>query len=187
MTRIGRFFGIVATVAAMTMAIGGMTVHPAQASDAGGSALAILPPGQYYQIRSQLIYDRCLDVANAGNGDGVAVVAANCWNAAHQKWRFAHISDGYYELHPLNSQRCLDVAGSGLDQGAPAMQWGCWGGAKQHWRLAEVGNGYYEIRNQLTQRCLDISGSGLDPGARAMIWDCWGGAKQRWFLAPVAA
>ncbi|MEU6078377.1 RICIN domain-containing protein [Micromonospora sp. NPDC047074] len=187
MTRIGKSLGIVALATVMIMALGAATAHSAQASSPTVSPSIFPVPGQYYEIKSQAVPFRCLDVANAGNGDGVAVVVANCWLGANQKWRFAEAGNGYFEIHPLNSQRCLDVAGSGLDQGALAMQWGCWGGAKQHWRLQEAGGGYYEIRNQLNQRCLDITGSGLDHGARAMIWDCWGGAKQHWLLVPTNA
>nr|WP_217628181.1 RICIN domain-containing protein [Micromonospora nigra] len=169
------------------MAFGAVPAHSARAGGARVAPLIVPVPGQYYEIRSQAVPSRCLDVANAGNGDGVAVVVADCWGAAHQKWRFVDVGYGYYDIRPLNSQRCLDVAGSGLDQGALAMQWACWGGAKQRWRLQEFANGYHEIRNQLTQRCLDITGNGLVHGARAMIWDCWGGAKQRWLLVPINA
>ncbi|RSM36787.1 hypothetical protein DMA12_38995 [Amycolatopsis balhimycina DSM 5908] len=182
MSKFRRYLGVLVGALALFLGFGPAM---AQASTAANHQ-ANIRTDQYFEIRSQLT-QRCLDIESAGNGDGVPVVAVDCWGGANQKWRLADAGNGYYEIHPLNSQRCLDVAGSGLDQGAPAMQWACWGGAKQHWRLADAGNGYYEIRIQLNQRCLDIAGSGLDRGARGMIWDCWGGAKQHWRLAPVSA
>ncbi|MEU6075964.1 RICIN domain-containing protein [Micromonospora sp. NPDC047074] len=185
MTRIQKPLGIVAMAMAMIVAFGAVSAPSAQASSTTVSPMLVPAPNQYYEVRSQLVPFRCLDVAHAGNGDGVAVVVANCWGGANQKWRFVDVGNEYYELHPLNSQRCLDVAGSGLDQGALGMQWACWGGAKQHWRLVDIPGGYLEIRNQLNQRCLDITGSGEEHAARTMIWDCWGGAKQRWYLVPV--
>ncbi|MBB4912801.1 RICIN domain-containing protein [Actinophytocola algeriensis] len=156
----------------------------AQASATPERPATTLRADQYYEIQSQLTH-RCLDVRNAGNGDGDAIDVYRCWGGANQKWRLFPVGGGFVEIHPLNSQRCLDVAGPGYDQGATAMQWGCWGGYKQHWELVPIGAGYYEIKNRLSGRCLDIAGSGLDHPAPAMVWDCWGGAKQHWALVPV--
>src|SRR5687768_4462091 len=102
MVKFLRRFGIV--VLALAVSWG---VSPASANAAPDRSV-MAADDQYFEIRSQL-NQRCVDVLAAGNGDGVPVEVADCWGGANQKWRLFYVGNGYYELHPLNSQRCLDI------------------------------------------------------------------------------
>ncbi|MFF5230822.1 ricin-type beta-trefoil lectin domain protein [Dactylosporangium sp. NPDC000521] len=70
----------------------------------------------------------CLDVANAGTGNGNAVQLYSCNGTAAQKWIYR--GDFLYNPH---SGRCLDVANSGTSAGNQVIIWDCTGSANQRW------------------------------------------------------
>ncbi|MEV0568853.1 RICIN domain-containing protein [Dactylosporangium sp. NPDC050588] len=71
----------------------------------------------------------CLDVANAGKGNGNAVQLYSCNGTVAQQWTFR--GDG--TLVNPNSGRCLDVANGGTGAGTQVIIWDCTGAANQRW------------------------------------------------------
>ncbi|MEV4133921.1 ricin-type beta-trefoil lectin domain protein [Dactylosporangium sp. NPDC049742] len=70
----------------------------------------------------------CLDVANAGKGNGNAVQLYSCNGTVAQQWTFR----GDTLVNP-NSGRCLDVANGGTGAGTQVIIWDCTGAANQRW------------------------------------------------------
>lgn len=73
----------------------------------------------------------CLDVENAGTGNGNAVHLFTCNGTPAQKWTLR--ADGTL-LNP-RSGRCLDVANGGTGAGSPVIIWDCSGASNQKWTL----------------------------------------------------
>ena len=73
----------------------------------------------------------CLDVQNAGLGNGNAVQLYACNGTPAQKWTLR--PDGTV-LNP-RSGRCLDVANGGTGAGNPVIIWDCSGAPNQKWTV----------------------------------------------------
>ncbi len=73
----------------------------------------------------------CLDVQNAGTGNGNAVQLYGCNGTAAQKWTLR--GDGTL-LNP-RSGRCLDVANGGTGAGSPVIIWDCSAASNQKWSV----------------------------------------------------
>jgi hypothetical protein len=73
----------------------------------------------------------CLDVQNAGTGNGNAVQVYACNGTPAQKWTLR--ADGTI-VNP-RSGRCLDVANGGTGAGNPVIIWDCSGAPNQKWTV----------------------------------------------------
>lgn len=73
----------------------------------------------------------CLDVQNAGTGNGNAVQLYACNGTPAQKWTLR--ADGTL-LNP-RSGRCLDVANGGTGAGSPVIIWDCSAASNQKWSV----------------------------------------------------
>ncbi|MFG2037816.1 ricin-type beta-trefoil lectin domain protein [Dactylosporangium sp. NPDC048998] len=73
----------------------------------------------------------CLDVQNAGTGNGNAVWVFSCNGTPAQKW-VRHENNTWENT---NSHRCLDAANAGTGVGTPLIIWDCKGSDNQIWTL----------------------------------------------------
>jgi hypothetical protein len=73
----------------------------------------------------------CLDVQNAGTGNGNAIQAYRCNGTVAQVW--VHRADNTW-MNPF-SKRCLTAANNATGAGTPLVLWDCTGAASQIWAM----------------------------------------------------
>jgi len=116
--------------------------------------------------------NRCLDVPNQSQTNGVQLVIWDCNGGANQQW--TQLSNGAFQVY---GTKCLDVRGQGTAPGTIVDIWDCNGGANQRWTFNADGT----IVGVQSGLCLDVTGAATGNGALIEIWTCNGGNNQRWF------
>ena len=116
--------------------------------------------------------NRCLDVPNQSQTNGVQLVIWDCNGGANQQW--TQLSNGAFQVY---GTKCLDVRGQGTTPGTIVDIWDCNGGANQRWTFNADGT----IVGVQSGLCLDVTGAATGNGALIEIWTCNGGSNQRWF------
>jgi hypothetical protein len=116
--------------------------------------------------------NRCLDVPNQSQTNGVQLVIWDCNGGANQQW--AQLANGAFQVY---GTKCLDVRGQGTAPGTIVDIWDCNGGANQRWTFNADGT----IVGVQSGLCLDVTGAATGNGALIEIWTCNGGNNQRWF------
>lgn len=116
--------------------------------------------------------NRCLDVPNQSQTNGVQLVIWDCNGGANQQW--AQLSNGAFQVY---GTKCLDARGHGTTPGTIVDIWDCNGGANQRWTFNADGT----IVGVESGLCLDVTGAATGNGALIEIWTCNGGNNQKWF------
>jgi GH25 family lysozyme M1 (1,4-beta-N-acetylmuramidase) len=114
-------------------------------------------------------------LAEAGTGNGSAVVLNVCDRTSGQRWQVG--TSG--QLVNTASGRCLDDTGWGTANGTLVQMWACTGGADQHWIPAAAA-----AMSGIPGKCLDDPGFSTANGTRLDIWACSGGGNQRVTVEP---
>jgi len=130
----------------------------------------------------------CLDVREAGTGNGTLLQRWDCGSGWNQQFIFSE--PGYqtgqlsWKLKPRYlTSKCVD-AKDGLHASTPVQIWDCNSGWQQRWVVQPAGDysgRYYTIRAAYDlSYCLDIDGSGN--GWTAYIKWCSGDAGSWWYM-----
>jgi GH25 family lysozyme M1 (1,4-beta-N-acetylmuramidase) len=106
-------------------------------------------------------------LAEAGTGNGAAVVLNVCDGTSAQRWQVG--TNG--QLANTASGRCLDDPGWQTANGTLVQTWSCAGGANQHWIPAAAA-----AMPGIPGKCIDDPGFNTTNGIRLDIWDCTGGS-----------
>ncbi|PZG02396.1 ThuA domain-containing protein [Micromonospora deserti] len=115
---------------------------------------------------------KCLDVRNAGTGDGTQIQIYTCNGSAAQTWSVTPNST----VRALG--KCLDVSAGGSADGTKIQLWTCNGTGAQNWSAQADGT----VRNPQSGKCLDVSGNNSADGTAVHLWTCHSGANQKWTL-----
>ncbi|WIX92163.1 ricin-type beta-trefoil lectin domain protein [Amycolatopsis sp. DG1A-15b] len=113
---------------------------------------------------------KCVDVPNASQANGTALVVWTCNGGTNQRW--TPTSAG--ELRVYNGTKCMD-AGTG-QPGTGVTINSCSGGNSQKWTAGPRGT----ITNAQAGACLDASGGGTADNTPVIVWNCTGAANQVW-------
>ncbi|MFD7902555.1 non-reducing end alpha-L-arabinofuranosidase family hydrolase [Kitasatospora sp. NPDC059747] len=114
---------------------------------------------------------RCLDVQNAGRGDGTSLQIYDCSNGTNQLWTSTSGS-----RLTVYGDKCLDVPGHATTPGTRVQIWACTGAANQQWQVKADGT----VVGVESGLCLDVTGAGTANGTAVEIWTCNGGGNQSW-------
>jgi GH25 family lysozyme M1 (1,4-beta-N-acetylmuramidase) len=114
-------------------------------------------------------------LAEAGTGNGAAVVLGPCNGTSAQRWQVG--TSG--QLVNTASGRCLDDTGWQTANGTLVQIWACGGGAEQHWIPAAAA-----IMSGIPGKCLDDPGFKTANGTRPDIWSCAGSSNENWTVEP---
>lgn len=122
---------------------------------------------------------KCMDVASAGTGNGVAVNLWGCTGANHQKW----FLDWWGRLHPYHAPtKCLDLPSTA--NGAGLTTFDCHMNSNQQWDVepkysvwAPVNQG---IKSRLNNMCIDVFAFDYRNGAPVVMWPCNTATNQQW-------
>jgi glucose/arabinose dehydrogenase len=129
----------------------------------------------------------CADVSGASMASGADVIQWTCHGGANQRWVFAHVGSGIYEIRASHSNLCLGVVGNSATDGADVVQLTCNASSGQRWLVRPVSgqSGVFELLAQTgTNRCLDVFGAGTANNADIVQWGCNSGANQRFRIMP---
>lgn len=95
------------------------------------------------------INNRCLDVRNGQDADGVTVQIFDCNGTPSQDWE---IDDADSTIRVFQFSKCLDVESGSQDDGAPVQINDCRNTESQVWNLNNAG----DIVNTFSNNCLDV-------------------------------
>lgn len=103
-------------------------------------------PDGLYSLTPQSEPGRRMDAENAGTTSGTDVIARDGnypADTSNQTWRFVHLGDQVYKIHPVYSDDlCLDVTSANDVSGTPVQLYTDNGTDAQQWRLSKVEGGY---------------------------------------------
>jgi hypothetical protein len=116
--------------------------------------------------------DKCMDVADARNADGVPVNLSQCNSGANQDWQLTE--QGQIKIF---NDKCLDIRGGAPhpQPGTPVQIFACHGGPNQKWAMQQNG----EVQG-LDNLCLDVQGALAQNGQPLQVYSCHGGPNQLW-------
>jgi hypothetical protein len=170
--------GAVATVAAATAAIVGLT-GPAQAAPstapAGDGVTVAVTYNQFVARHS----GRCMTVAGGSQSNGANILEATCLGVGHQQWRLQSVGEGYYLIVAAHSGKCVDVAGQSPGQGIDVHQYACHAQFNQQWQRVVLTGGYSRFVARHSGRCLEVAENSSD----LQQWTCSSTRHQEWRLA----
>jgi endo-1,4-beta-xylanase len=128
------------------------------------------PPAGSGELRS-VGANRCVDVPNAGTGNGTQVQLWDCHGQSNQQWTYAASK----QLTVYGS-KCLGASGRGTTNGTAVVIWDCDGDSNQQWNLNANGT----ITGVQSGLCLDATGAGTANGTRIQLYSCTAAANQQW-------
>jgi len=116
-----------------------------------------------HEIRQGGAGGRCLEISNAGNGDGLGTW--DCVGASNQRWYFDYMSDpgadglyGLFKIRSVKDNRVIDLDNFNTANGTRIHVYTDTGSAAQRWILWGNGGMHPDFQD-------DFNGSGLDTGA----------------------
>jgi hypothetical protein len=115
--------------------------------------------------------NRCLDVPNQSQTNGVQLVIWDCNGGVNQQFAYTAAQ----ELRVYGT-KCLDVNGQSTSPGAKVQIWDCTGGNNQKWTMNADGT----VVGVQSGLCLDVTSASTANGALIETWTCNGGGNQRW-------
>jgi hypothetical protein len=156
----------------------------------------VLPEG-YYELRSALDTDVCVDVSCASKADGANVQMYSWDDTNAQKFYMGFgREDGCTGIMALHSRKYLDVSGGGTINGTNVQQFTGNNTNAQQW-LPEI-NGYTKINGVTVPllkvtcqvgmgNCLDAACGSTALQTRVQVWESNGTKAQRWAALPTEA
>jgi len=137
----------------------------------------------YYLVNQSSGLQADLVDDSAAPGDHI-IQQARSFTDLGQRWAFAKLSPGVWQIGNSSSGFCFDVAA--VSSVAYAVQNPCSSSASQQWTLTATANGYYTIANPSTGFLLDV----LEASPSADAWLDLSAApdrptaSQQWLLRP---
>jgi hypothetical protein len=126
--------------------------------------------------------DKCLDVANYGQGRKANIQQWSCAGQNNQLWDIVTVGNGLYAIYSVASGMVLDVEGESRRNGANVQQFRWNSGGNQKWRISRVSGDYYQIINARSGKCLDLANGSDADGANIQQWSCARQRNQQWRL-----
>lgn len=115
--------------------------------------------------------NRCLDVPNSSQANGIQTQLWDCSGGPNQQWT----PTGAKELRVYGG-KCLDAEARGTANGTKAIIWDCNGQSNQQWSLNADGT----VTSVQSGLCLDVSAYGTANGTLIQLWQCTGASNQKW-------
>jgi alpha-galactosidase len=115
--------------------------------------------------------NRCLDVPNSSQTNGVQLQIFDCGGSANQQWTLT--ASGQLMVY---GTKCLDAFNNQTTAGTKVEIWDCNGGTNQQWRLNSDGT----VTGVQSGLCLDVTGARTANGTLVELWTCNGGSNQKW-------
>jgi alpha-galactosidase len=115
--------------------------------------------------------NRCLDVPNSSQTNGVQLQIFDCSGGANQQWTLT--ASGQLMVY---GTKCLDAFNNQTTAGTKVEIWDCNGGTNQQWRL----NSDATVTGVQSGLCLDVTGARTANGTLVELWTCNGGSNQKW-------
>ena len=136
-----------------------------------------------YIITSSLSDNKALDISGGSIASGANLQLYTSNDTTAQKFRIAHLQDGFYEIVNTKSLKALDVSGANSNAGTNVWQYDRNGTAAQQWLIKQLPSGEYAIISRCNLMYLDVSGASIIDGTNVQIWDGNGTKAQRFKLA----
>ena len=120
--------------------------------------------------------------ASLENGANIAQGASNDGN--NQKFTFAHLGDGLYQIIASHSGQSLDVDNYSTNNGANVRQYPYSAGANQQFIVVAAGDGFYKIIARHSGKVVDVAGASTANGANVQQWENLNQTNGQWKLTP---
>ncbi|MGI5289961.1 pectate lyase [Nonomuraea polychroma] len=172
---------LLATVAAMVMAMAGATAVTPPAAQA-----ATVDTSAWYVLVNRHS-GKALDVYNLATHDGAPIVQWPRNDGNWQQWQFVSSGSGYYRLKSRHSGKVLDIFERSTAGGAQVVQWTDLNGYNQQFRLADSDGGHVRLINRNSGKALEVWEWSTADGARISQWDDLNGANQQWQLVKLGS
>lgn len=150
----------------------------------GEVAIVSPPPAANGAIQS-LASNLCVDVFNASQTPGTALVQYACGGSDNQKWQVVGSAGGFSSLKVAHSGQCMDVPSGAKNPGAALAQYTCNGYENQQFAIAAQGAGV-KITARHSGLCVGVEDGSTASLARITQQTCNGSAAQTWKVAGAA-
>lgn len=128
----------------------------------------------YYEIRTVLNSDSCIDIPFGDAVDGNDLILWQYHGGANQKW---HMNSDDGKIRSLvDKNKCIGLESASTSNGTPIQINDC--EATETW--TKLGNG--QIRsNTNPDKCITLKNANVSNGAELILWDCrWWWLNQKW-------
>lgn len=119
-----------------------------------------------------------LYLTTSGDYDEANIYQSNFTGSSNQKWTLKYQGDGYYKIHPENSDRLIDIYGgseypSGNMNDTNIQLYQNNGGYNQHWKIVRNWNGTYRFLSRLSgySRAFVVQGASYSSGENVILYD----------------
>jgi hypothetical protein len=133
-----------------------------------------------YRLSPTSASGKSVDVANASQNNGTAVMQYASWDGDSQKFNILAAGSNWKIAMKANNSKCLDVVGGGTSNGTPVEIQDCDGTVDQAWTITpDVQTGAFRFKHAKSGRCLDVPAASTADGARLQIYDCFSSNSQK--------
>lgn len=117
------------------------------------------------------IDNRCLQVIQGQNVDGIGLQMVNCNGSPAQDFEIDKV---FNTIRLFKFTKCLDVGST--NNGSPVLSKSCTLNTSQRWDINSAG----DIVNRASNKCLDVRQPAHQEGAFVQIFSCAGTSNQKW-------
>lgn len=140
-----------------------------------------------YALSSSLSTPLSVEVAGAGDANGLQLQLASPKNTATQLFDVRWQAGGFYFIRPLSSGKLMDITGNQVVATTPIIQWQNNGGANQRWAITDNGDGTYSFIAMSCGLALDAASSRASAGTKLRLYYPSTSKTQRFKLTAPAA
>lgn len=182
-------------------ALGNWVLDLAGAATANGTAIALyepngtnaqrfllssvnagIPVNTTVKIASAINSNLVMDIAGGATGNNVAVQLYGWNDTDAQKYRFAEVGNGVYQITNVKSGRLVEIAGGATGNGGTIQQYAANGTQAQRWVVMKYGSNV-ALLNSKANRAIDVPAANAANSAKLQSYASNGTNAQQWTIS----
>lgn len=182
-------------------ALGNWVLDLAGAATANGTAIALyepngtnaqrfllssvdagIPVNTTVKIASAINSNLVMDIAGGATGNNVAVQLYDWNDTDAQKYRFAEVGNGVYQITNVKSGRLVEIAGGATGNGGTIQQYAANGTQAQRWVVMKYGSNV-ALLNSKANRAIDVPAANAANSAKLQSYASNGTNAQQWTIS----
>ena len=146
------------------------------------SADAGIPINTTVKIASAINNNLVMDIAGGATANKVAVQLYGWNDTDAQKYRFAEVGNGVYQITNVKSGKLMEIAGGAMGNGGTIQQYAANGTQAQRWVAVKYGSNV-ALLNSKTNRAIDVPAANAVNSVKLQSYAANGTNAQQWTIS----
>lgn len=146
------------------------------------SADAGIPINTTVKIASAINNNLVMDIAGGATANKVAVQLYGWNDTDAQKYRFAEVGNGVYQITNVKSGKLVEIAGGAMGNGGTVQQYAANGTQAQRWVAVKYGSNV-ALLNSKANRAIDVPNANASNSVKLQSYAANGTNAQQWTIS----